>query len=225
MSILLLSDLLETRVPHEAELDTAVGELLVEVSGLSEASTDLGLHAGIEVDLHDARTVSAESPAAADDVTGEDEVVEDAFVDSGGGTGALNVLEFVDVSGALNDLTLSDEEDLAAGEALFEFGGEGLLDLADEHDEAEGIEDEETLLAGDGVFEFLSSVDVEAREAFTENLVGEFELEDGLGDVVFDGRSLGALELTELAEVRLNGHVSLSLKERFFGLFAIKETQ
>lgn len=201
-----MGDLLEARVPHEAELDDAVGELLVKVRSLLEASTDLVLHAGVKVDLHDARAVSAEAPAAADDVSGEDEVVEDGLVDSGGSAGALNVLEFVDVSGTLDDLALSDEEDLAAGEALFELGGEGLLDLADEHDEAEGIEDEETLLGVDGVLEFLGGVEVEAREALTEGLVGDLKLEDGLSDVAFGLRRLGALELTKLAEVRLRGH-------------------
>ena len=205
--VLLLGDLLEARVPHEAEGDDTVGELLEEVRSVLETGTDLVLHAGVEVDLHDAGTVSAEAPAAANHISGVDEVVEDVFVDGGGGAGALNVLELVDVVGALGDLALSDEEDLTAGEALFEFGGEGLLDLADEHDKAEGVEDEDTLLAGDGVFEFLSSVDVEAGEAFTEGLVGLLELEESKGDVVFGGGSLGALQLTELTEVRLNGHL------------------
>jgi len=205
--VLLLGDLLEARVPHEAEGDDTVGELLVEVRSVLEAGADLSLHAGIEVDLHDARAVSAEAPAAADHIGGVDEVVEDVLVDGGGGAGALNLLELVDVVGALGDLALGDEEDLAASEALFELGGEGLLDLADEHDEAEGVEDEETLLAGDGVFEFLSGVDVEAGEAFTEGLVGLLELEESEGDVVFGGGSVRALQLTELAEVRLNGHI------------------
>ena len=214
MVILFVSDLLETGVPHEAELDTTVGELLVQVGGLSEAATELVLHAGIEVDLHDARTVSAEAPAAANDVSGEDEVTEDVLVDSGGGAGALNILEFVNVLRALDDLALSDEEDGAAGEALFELGNEGLLDLADEHEEAEGVEDEDALLAGGGVFEFLSGVDVEAGEALAEGLVGELELEESLSDVVLSLRGLGALELAELTEVRLVRHIKF-LSEMF----------
>lgn len=212
MVILFVSDLLETRVPHEAELNATVSELLEQVSGLGEAATELVLHAGIEVDLHDARTVSAEAPAATDDVSGEDEVVEDGLVDGGGSAGALNILELVDVVRALDDLALSDEEDGAAGEALLELGDEGLLDLADEHEEAEGVEDEDTLLAGGRVFEFLSGVDVEAGEGLAERLVGELELEDGLSDLVLDGGGLGALKLAELTEVRLVRHFSLFLE-------------
>jgi len=184
-----VSDLLETRVPHEAELDGALGELLEQVGGLLEAAAELGLHARIEVDLHDAGTVSAEAPAAADDVSGEEEVAEDGLVDGGGSAGALDFLELVDVVGALDDLALSDEEDVAASEALLELGDEGLLDLADEHEEAEGVEDEDTLLAGGGVLEFLGSVDVEARKAVTEDLVGELELEEGLSDFRSSGQA------------------------------------
>jgi hypothetical protein len=201
-----VSDLLEARVPHEAELDTTVSELLEQVGGLSEAATELVLHAGVEVDLHDARTVSAEAPAAADDVSGEDEVVEDGLVDGGGSAGALNILEFVDVLRALDDLALSDKEDVFSGEALLKFGDKGLLGLADEHEEAERIEDENALLAGGRVFEFLGGVDVEAGKALAERLVSELKLEDGLSDVVLNGGGLRALELTELTEVRLVRH-------------------
>lgn len=208
---LFVGDLLETRVPHESEGDTTVGELLEQVGSLGEAATELALHASVEVDLHDAGTVSAEAPAATDDVSGEDEVVEDGLVDGGGSAGALNILELVDVLRALDDLALSKEEDGTAGEALFEFGDKSLLVLADEHEEAEGIEDEDALLAGGGVFEFLGGVDVEAGEALAEGLVGELELEDSLSDVVFGGGGLGALKLAELTEVRLVRHSFLNV--------------
>ena len=199
---LLLSDLLETRIPHETELHSAVSELFVQVSGHAEAVLKLLLHAGVEEDLHDTRTVSAEAPATANNVSGIDEVIEDALVDGSRGAAALDGLEFVDILWALGDLAMSDEHDDAAREALLELTGQSLLDFADEHDEAERIEDEETLLVAGRVLDFLSSVEVEARETFLEGAMSKFELEEFLGDFVLNLARLGALRLSELAEMR-----------------------
>jgi hypothetical protein len=198
---LLVGDLLETWVPHEAELDDTVCELLVQVCCHHKACFELLLDASIKVEFHDAGSISAEAPTAANNVCWEDEVVKNAFVDCCCCARALNFLEFVDVLGTLGDLALSNEQDNAAWEALLKFTSECLLDFADKHDEAEWIEDEQSLLVADWVLEFFGRVDVEAWKAVAERAVSHLELEESECNVILSGRRLCALCLAELAKV------------------------
>ena len=195
-------DLLELGVPHEAEGDGAVGEGLVDVGDNGEAGLDALAVLGVKEDLADLGAIDAALDALANNLGGVEEVDEDVLEDGGGGAGALDLLELVDVVGALGDLAGGNEDDLGTGELLLELVDEDLLDLADDHEEAEGVKDDEGLLAG-GELELLGGVDVEAADVLAEGLVVELKVEEGLGDGILGGGSLGllALKLAELAEV------------------------
>lgn len=82
--------------------------------------------------LHGLGSVLLGADAAADDLNGVDQVGEDGVVDGGEGTRprALLLLVGARVDGALRageDAALSDEEDVAVGELLFEFTGQAAL--------------------------------------------------------------------------------------------------
>ena len=201
-----MGDLLEVGVPHEANGDGAVGQLLVEVLDEGDTSTSATLVAAIEEDLHHLGAVGVALPAASDDVAGGQEVVEDGLVDGGGGAGTLDLLQLVDILRALGDLALGDKDGNSAREALLELGGQGLLDLANQHEVAQGVEDDETLLGEAGGLNLLGSVDVEARKLETQGLVLQLKVVDGLGDLILQGSGVLALQLAELAQMRQVRH-------------------
>eukprot|EP01084_Bolivina_argentea_P243862 408697_1 len=204
---LLVGNLLVGGVPHETDGDVAVGQLAVEALDDLDATGGLLLVTGVQEDLHALATVGVHLPAAGNDGAGAQEVLEDGLVDGGAGAGALDLLELVHVVGALGDLALGDQNNNATGEALLELGGEGLLDTADQHDVAEGVEDDESLLLGG--LDLLGSVDVEAGQVDLEGLVLQLQIVQGLGDVSLELSGVLALKLAQLTEVGQVGHAGL----------------
>lgn len=97
-----------------------------------EAVVDAAALLLVQDDLHGLRSVLLGAEASADDLDGVDHVGEDGVVDGGqrAGTGALLLLVRARVGGALGageDAALSDEENVAVGELLFEFTGQAGL--------------------------------------------------------------------------------------------------
>ena len=180
-----------------------MGQLLVDVGNQGKAGLDALAIAGIDEDLADLGAVNAALDALADDVGGVEQVVEDVLEHGGAGAGTLDLDELVSLSGALGDLAGGNDHDGLAGELLLKLGNEDLLDLANQHEVAEGVEDNQGLLLGDGVLDLLGGVDVEAADVLAEGLVVELQVVEGLGDLILSGGSLvvAALELAELAQV------------------------
>ena len=199
--------LLELGVPHEAEVDAAVGQLLVHQRDEGQARLDLLAVSSVQEHLLHLATVSACLPAAAHNVAVAKKVTEDGLEHSSAGRRALHLLQFVHVSRALRHAALRDQQDDVSAEALLQLSGEDLLGLLHELKVAERIEDHEGLAGSLGAWRHdLRGVDVEARQVQTESLVVQLQLVEGLGDVVLEVRRLRALELAKLAQVRLVRH-------------------
>ncbi|GET85399.1 ribosomal protein S7, putative [Leishmania tarentolae] len=196
--------LLQLRVPHEAERHAAVRQLLVHVRHSAEAGLDTPAVARVQEYLHQLAPVRAVAPAAAHHIARVDHVVQNILEHCRARLRALHLLQLVHVRWALRDLPLRDQHHQVARVALLQLGGERALNLAHQHQEAQGVEDDHHRLLRARHLHLTHRVDVEARQFLAQRLVRRLELEQRLRDALLEAAGLAALQLTELAEMRLH---------------------
>jgi len=140
---------------REGEVGVFSGQFLVNDRESVQFMINVGFILGIKEDLEMPRVVELVSDASADDIGGEDEVLQDGVVHGGESPAprSLLPLDVVFPGGLGNDLSLGDDDDMLAAEFLLEFADQTGLDLVIRGKEGIGDEDDDGLLvAFDGDF-------------------------------------------------------------------------
>lgn len=102
---------------------------------------------GVKEDLEGLGTINLLTESLTNNFGGEDHIVQDGIVDSSQGTTSRTRLLVVGTtSGNRQDTTLSNEDNVAVRELLFEFTGESDLNLLESTLKRNGDEDDNSLL-------------------------------------------------------------------------------
>jgi len=187
---------------RELEDNVLAGQVLVH-AGECVQTIAVGLVFVVEVHFEELGAVLADACALANNLRGEDQVVEDGLVDGRQGAAAgAQLLELARVARFLaQDAALGDDDDRLAGELLLEFLDQGafldhLLELSEHGDRDE---DDNALLATADV-DFLGRCDVYFPERALELVRVDLQLVDGLGNILLQAVGRGALCLLDLRE-------------------------
>lgn len=161
-------------------------ELVVDESGVL----------GVEEDLLDSGAANLVLDSLANDLGGENQILEESLVHLGQGSRHGSRLRGEELSALLGqNSSLSKEDNVSVGELLLELSGESLLDLVHGGEGGDGHKDDQSLLSGRNL-ELSSRLELEQLELGLEVGGGVLEVHKGLGDLELElgGVLLGDLE-------------------------------